>query len=139
MHIRRKGIVAPAIVGLNFAVMVIAAGGYYLVSTPGNNSPLSQGSQPSQAVQTVEVVMPSGVGSNNQLNYQPGTTTVVIGVNSTVKWVDQDSGIHTVTANDWSFDSLDMAVGASYIHTFLSAGTYTYYCKYHSWMTGTVT
>jgi len=37
-----------------------------------------------------------------------------------------------------SFDSGNMNAGAKFSYTFTVAGTYTYYCQYHSWMQGTV-
>ncbi len=86
----------------------------------------------------VTVTMPSGVGSDLTLNYDPHTLTVVIGVNNTVTWVNADSSIHTVTAADKSFDSGNIAHGASFTFTFTKAGTYDYSCIYHSWMKGTV-
>jgi plastocyanin len=84
------------------------------------------------------VVMPSGVGSNNNLGFTPSTLTVVIGVNNTVTWLNRDQSIHTVTATDKSFDSGNILPGASFTYTFTTAGTYTYVCVYHSWMKGTV-
>ncbi|NJO25413.1 MAG: hypothetical protein HC867_06050 [Bacteroidia bacterium] len=55
-----------------------------------------------------------------------------------VTWVNTDSTVHTVTANDGKFDSGDIAPGASFSYTFSLEGTISYYCKYHPSMTGTV-
>ncbi len=85
------------------------------------------------------VVMPSGVGSNIKLNFSPDVITVIIGKNNTVTWVNQDGTTHTVTATDNSFNSGDIKAGSSWSYQFSIAGTYTYYCLYHSaWMKGTV-
>jgi plastocyanin len=84
------------------------------------------------------VTMPSGVGTSNNLNYQPLTITVVIGVNNTVTWVNQDITKHTVTAVDQSFNSGDILPGQSWTHTFTTPGSYAYMCVYHSWMRGTI-
>ncbi len=92
----------------------------------------------SSAPPAVTVTMPAGVGSSNTLNYSPPLITVVIGVNNTVTWVNNDQSIHTVTATDKSFDSGNVAPGGSFTHTFTAPGTYTYVCVYHSWMKGTV-
>ena len=86
----------------------------------------------------VTVVMPSGVGSSTSLNYQPPTVTVVIGVNNTVTWVNDDQAIHTVTATDSSFDSGNILPGGTFTHTFTTPGTYDYLCIYHHWMQGRV-
>jgi plastocyanin len=63
---------------------------------------------------------------------------VVIGVNSTVTWVNSDDVPHTVTANDGSFNSGNLDAGQSWSHTFTTPGTYAYYCAYHPWMKGTI-
>jgi len=86
----------------------------------------------------VQVVIPAGTGSNVKQSFQPAEITVVIGVNNTVTWVNQDGVPHTVTATDDSFDSGNLNAGASYSHTFSTPGTYTYYCTYHAWMKGTI-
>lgn len=77
-------------------------------------------------------------GSDSSLNYNPGTFKLVVGVNNTVVFLNQDSVLHTVTATDGSFDSGDIRPGTIFIHTF-SAGTYSFHCTYHSYMKGTIT
>jgi plastocyanin len=85
------------------------------------------------------VIIPAGVGGNTKLNYSPAVITVIIGVNSTVTWTNNDSTTHTVTATDNSFNSGDIKAGVSWTHTFSTPGNYSYYCIYHSaWMKGTV-
>jgi plastocyanin len=80
----------------------------------------------------------AGTGANPNQNFVPSSITLVVGVNNTVIFVNHDSTNHTVTANDGSFDSRDIQPGGSWSHTF-AAGTYTYHCTYHNWMTGTIT
>jgi plastocyanin len=77
--------------------------------------------------------------ANDQLNYSPSHFTVVIGKNNTVTFVNQDSTTHTVTALDGSFNSGDILAGKSWTHTFTTAGTFSFHCIYHSFMTGQVT
>jgi plastocyanin len=78
--------------------------------------------------------------ANQQLNYRPSSFAVVIGVNNTVTFVNQDSVTHTVTANDGSFDSKDIPAGQSWTHTFQNAGVFSFHCTYHpSFMKGTIT
>ena len=84
------------------------------------------------------VTIPAGVGSSDSLNYQPATITLVVGVNNTVTWANQDFTKHTVTAFDQSFNSGDILPGKSWTHTFSTPGSYTYFCAYHSWMKGTI-
>ncbi|HUI01400.1 MAG TPA: cupredoxin domain-containing protein [Nitrososphaerales archaeon] len=89
---------------------------------------------------TVTVSMIPGSGGNTSIGkaYQPDPLTVVVGINSTVKWVNNDSAPHTVTADDASFDSGNVAPGQSFTFTFTTPGTYQYHCVYHPWMVGTV-
>ena len=84
------------------------------------------------------VDMPVGVGSNTALNFSPVTITVIIGQNNTVSFVNKDSAVHTVTADDGSFNSGNINPGATWTYTFTTAGTFTYHCIYHTWMKGTV-
>jgi plastocyanin len=55
---------------------------------------------------TVTVSMVPGSGSNTSISkaYLPDPVTVVVGVNNTIKWNNNDNAPHTVTANDASFD-----------------------------------
>ncbi len=90
----------------------------------------------------VAVSIPNGAGDGPQAapGYTPDKITVVIGVNNTVTWTNNDPIHHTVTSvsGNGSLNSGDMAQGATYSYTFTKPGTYNYYCVYHVWMTGTV-
>ncbi|CAN5144188.1 hypothetical protein BH20BAC1_BH20BAC1_06190 [soil metagenome] len=67
----------------------------------------------------------------------PATFTVKVG--TTLKWTNNDSMAHTVTSDDGStFDSGNLAAGASYSYKFTTAGTYNYHCDYHAGMTGSI-
>jgi plastocyanin len=79
------------------------------------------------------------VGINNY-SFSPASIVVVIGVNNTVTWTNQQTGVnHTVTANDNSWGSGGhILTGQSYTHTFTSAGTFAYHCSIHTTMTGKV-
>jgi len=86
-----------------------------------------------------EVSIQSGSAVNStSIYYSPPTLTVVIGVNNTVTWINNDNAPHTVTANDGSFDSGGLNPGQSWTYTFTTPGTYAYHCSYHPWMTGTI-
>ncbi len=58
-------------------------------------------------------------------------TEVHISAGQTVAWNNPNDLVHTVTADDSSFDSGDVAPRASYSRTFDTPGTYAYYCQYH--------
>ncbi|MGP8125865.1 MAG: cupredoxin domain-containing protein [Nitrososphaerales archaeon] len=83
-------------------------------------------------------IAPGSAANTTSVYYSPPTITVVIGVNNTVTWVNNDDAPHTVTALDGSFDSGNMNPGQTWTYTFTTPGTYAYRCSYHSWMEGTV-
>jgi plastocyanin len=86
------------------------------------------------------VILPSGVGTDRTLDYQPATITVVVGVNNTISWLDMDSIPHTVTNSTGApvvFDKT-MTQGDTFTITFSSPGTYHYFCRFHDWMKGTI-
>ncbi|MHB2035250.1 MAG: cupredoxin domain-containing protein [Nitrososphaerales archaeon] len=86
-----------------------------------------------------EVSIEYGSAANTTSTYySPPTITVVIGVNNTVTWVNNDIAPHTVTADDGSFNSGNLNPGESWTHVFTTPGTYTYHCIYHPWMHGTI-
>jgi len=49
----------------------------------------------------------------------------------TVLWVNKGQTIHTITADDNSFDSGNLNTGAQFRHTFKQPGRYPYYCQIH--------
>ena len=71
------------------------------------------------------------------MSFSPATLTVKAG--TTVTWTNNDNMDHTVTADDASFDSGNMAMmGGKYSKVFSTAGTYTYHCTIHPTMKGTI-
>ena len=69
--------------------------------------------------------------------FQPSSLTVAKG--TSVTWTNTASRGHTVTADDASFTSDTIAGGATFSHTFDTAGTFAYHCSIHSQMKATVT
>jgi plastocyanin len=59
-------------------------------------------------------------------------------VGQKVTVTNEDSAKHTITADDKSFDSKDLAKGQIFSFTPAKAGTYTYTCTIHSYMKGEV-
>jgi plastocyanin len=99
------------------------------------------------AVVVVSIPAGAGAGASAAPGYAPDNVTVVIGVNNTVEWTNNDTQNggtdHTVTSTSVpsgakSFDSGIMAEGATFTQTFTVPGTYEYHCTIHSWMTGSV-
>jgi plastocyanin len=101
----------------------------------------------SAAQSTVVVSIPkgAGAGASGAPGYAPDKVTVVIGVNNTVMWQNNDTAPHTVTpsvtpsSGSWpTAGSGNMKAGDTYSYTFTVPGNYTYICTYHSWMIGYV-
>ena len=67
----------------------------------------------------------------------PTTTTVKIG--TTIVWNNKDAMTHTVTSDDGSsFNSGNLASGASFSYQAKTAGSFPYHCNYHANMHGTL-
>ena len=68
--------------------------------------------------------------------------TVPLG--TTVTWIQLDPTIHTTTSGlspdpDDIWDSDFLQDGQDFSHTFDEVGTFPYFCKVHTYVTGTVT
>jgi plastocyanin len=87
---------------------------------------------------SVVVVIQPGASINANLGFEPSTITVVIGVNNTVIWKNEDSDWHDVHSDTGLFYSGIIQPGTSWTYTFTTPGTYPYVCDPHPWMTGTV-
>jgi plastocyanin len=61
--------------------------------------------------------------------FQPNELTIPSG--ATVVWIQNDDVVHTVTADDGSFNSGMLGLGEVFTHTFEQAGEYTYHCEIH--------
>ena len=72
--------------------------------------------------------------------WDPSAATVPSG--STVRWeFDEALATHSLTSSssNWSIDETRDANGAAIERTFSAPGTYTFLCKFHAEMTGTIT
>jgi len=64
--------------------------------------------------------------------------TITVNVGDTVSWKNVGQQTHTITADDRSFDSGNLAPGKTFTHTFTKAGTFKFHDQDHPGMTGTV-
>lgn len=70
--------------------------------------------------------------------FQPTPVTVARG--TVVIWRNDDASTHTATADGKTWDTGNVAPGASSTGvTFSTAGTYSYHCAIHQYMTATIT
>lgn len=69
--------------------------------------------------------------------FMPKDLTMKVG--QTLVVTNLDSAVHTITSDDGSFDSGDLNKGETFRFTFTKAGTFSYFCDLHQYMTGTIT
>lgn len=68
--------------------------------------------------------------SMTDFRFNPNNITTSTGIE--VTWVNLGEASHTVTSEDGTFDSGNIAPGESFSFVFEEPGTYTYFCQYHS-------
>ena len=81
---------------------------------------------------------PATASTVNIVNMAFSPGSISIGTGTTVTWYNGDTTVHTVTADDNSFNSGNIAVGGRYSKQFSTAGTFAYHCTLHPEMKGTV-
>ncbi len=74
--------------------------------------------------------------SIKDFEFDPKTVSVAVG--DTVMWKNAGAAPHTATANDGTFNSGTVNVGGEFSFTFTKAGTFSYACKFHDIMQGTI-
>jgi plastocyanin len=111
-------------------------------STSTSTAPSSSSSAPANGL---AVSIYNGADSpSNPPGFRPDKITVVIGVNNTVTWTNNDASAHTVTSTSVparvpTFNSGIMAKGGNFTLTLTVPGTYEYICSLHpTWMKGTI-
>jgi plastocyanin len=130
--VRRKGSRKPFLIGL--ALIACMAIGFALLY--GGQLSINPASP---NIVEVVVTIPPGAGDNPKLGFEPAVMTIVIGVNNTVVWKNEDSDWHTAHSNIPEFYSGIIQPGSSFTHTFERTGIYPYHCDPHPWMTGLIT
>jgi len=144
---RRVGISEVAIVATFIVLVGIVAAAAVYPSTSSQPSVSSSTSSSTSISQpngsAIFVSITNGAGNPaNPPGYAPDVITVVVGVNNTVTWTNNDSVPHTVTSasgpSSGSFDSGTINSGKAWTHTFTITGTYDYICRFHGWMKGTI-
>jgi plastocyanin len=141
------GTVAPVIAGLAAGIALIVVFSLWAANSQSVFSPsISQR-------RVSEVMIPNGA-SDAQLrkNFEPSIITVVIGVNNTVRWINNDTVPSSVTADntgeDRAFEAATQSAsresenfimpGKSFDFTFYQPGWINYHSEPHPWMQGTV-
>jgi plastocyanin len=97
-------------------------------AAPSTAAPSAAASAPAAGAAAVAI---------KDFTFNPATIQAKVGQNIT--WTNQDSTPHTVTLDDKSVDSGNIATGATFSHAFTQAGSYPYHCEIHKQMVGTIT
>ena len=94
---------------------------------------------------TVDIPAGTSAPGCEETNSCFSPASITINAGDTIEWVNGDTAAHTVTSGspadgpDGVFDSSLVMGSASYSFTFEDAGSYSYFCMVHPWMTGSVT
>jgi plastocyanin len=126
---------ASILVALLFAVGTLSACGSN--SSPSSPStiptpPTGGGGGGGAADVTITIT-----GMNDSQSFSPSPASVKVG--QTVAWKNADSIVHTATADGGTFDTGNIAPGATSTPVMMSAaGTFGYHCRIHPSMVGSL-
>jgi plastocyanin len=114
-------VMRPRIVlGILSAALVVSA---FAATAPASARPV--GSQNRPRVRIVD------------FKFKPGTLGISVG--QTVKWINKSATTnHTTTSDSGLWDSGPLAPGDHFTFKFTKAGSFTYHCSIHPFMTGTI-
>jgi plastocyanin len=66
----------------------------------------------------------------NENYFQPSQITVPVG--TTIRWTNAGRHVHTVTSDSGGWDSVELAPGQSFGHSFTAPGVFAYHCDKHA-------
>jgi len=81
------------IIGFSLPIILLVAGVLFYNGMIGH------------APKQVIIIIEKGAGENLHLGFEPTTVTLVIGINNTITWKNQDTDWHTAHSNLPEFDS----------------------------------
>jgi plastocyanin len=99
----------------------------------------------SQSYYTTILIPPGSEYDSSNKTYSPDVTTVVLGINNTVRWTNQAESANSIAA-DMSFEQDVKKFGSdgiikpgqSYEFTFTKPGTFSYHGEPHPWQRGKI-
>ena len=108
-----------------------------LLTACGSSSPSTPTpSSPSPGAGGTPVTIVSGASIMTTTAFAPNPITV--GVGGSVTWTNNDNTSHNATANDGTWNSGNIAPGASFTRSFPTVGSFPYHCTIHPGMVATV-
>jgi len=122
LTVRLRYLILPAATAIVVAVVALGLGQRRGGSAPTPPGALTSGKTPHLTI----------------ANYAFAPTPLTVRAGSTITITNTDSTAHTATARSGAFDSGTLKPGQSAHFTLKTPGTYTYYCQFHAFMTGTI-
>lgn len=127
---------------MRLAVLVLAVLTFVAGCGGGGSSSSSSATQTASTVQEVDcsTVTPTSTVIIQAFAFSP--ISAPTGTGGIVKWTNSDTATHSVTsgapsAQDGKFD-VTLPINTSKCLKFTTAGTFGYFCKFHTFMTGAV-
>jgi plastocyanin len=119
---------------------VIALAGVAACSSSASSAPSAA---PASAAASAAPASAGAAGGSEDVtiqNFAFNPATISVKVGDKITWTNKDNTAHTVTFDDTSLTgSGNVNNGATFSNTFTTAGSFTYHCKIHPTMKGTVT
>ena len=94
--------------------------------------------QPAESKKAKPVARKAASGSVTISDFKFSPASITVNEGDTVTWTNSGPTAHSATAGNGSFDTGVFPRGQSRSHTFDAAGTYSYICRPHPFMKGTV-
>jgi len=125
--------------------LALATGGLFLVAVTlagcggmsGSTSPTSPSPTPTPVVGVSADLTITITGMNGSNSFSPNPSSIVAG--RTVAFRNADNVTHTATADSGTFDTGNIAPGATSAPiTMAASGAFNYHCKIHPDMVGTL-
>ena len=140
---RHRNVVIIAVVAIAISATVTTALAAYTYLQRNNSSTLVT----VISIPKGSFAQPAGFSGQSFLagTYRyPFNFTVILGVNNTLEWVNNDGVAHTVTAfivpqGASAFNSGLIQPGKTFTATLTVPGIYKYTCAWHNWLAGQIT
>ena len=101
-----------------------------------SNQPIISHQQ--ETIAAKKIIIPDGAADQNvQFYYQPKEVTIPN--DTSLTWINQDSALHTATADNGSFDPGIIPIDFNATVEITGSGKLGYHCTIHPWMQGTIT
>ncbi|MHB8568443.1 MAG: cupredoxin domain-containing protein [Nitrososphaerales archaeon] len=152
-----KSLSATGPVLIVIVIIIAAILGYYQIVYYPSAAPTSTTlSVVPPTLHNATVAIPVGAATKpTPQSFSPDTIVVIVGYNSTVFWVNNDTTEHTITSSgnspdqrfdifgpqnpqNWNVIQGKGTPGSTLNFTFTVPGNYSYYCSFHANMKGTV-